>query len=229
MRYSIVNLLTSFMVANVAACPATAADAGYTVNGSPVAPEMAMLLAHYGFESGAYYIDANGNYGRVGAPPSGNFNGGPARGWSGAEPTDIAGNPYAQAYVNGVTGARIFWVYSPSIFSDVKGGSSGYVHICPGNVYYTSSEGAISMGGRYEGKEASGAGDPGMIDPWVGVAGQSANTGRWAIEESAQGPVLAGYGASGGAQRVPIATMLQGSWTFNRTEYAVEAGKADCN
>ncbi|MEO1204660.1 MAG: hypothetical protein AAFX10_18300, partial [Pseudomonadota bacterium] len=31
------------------------------------------------------------------------------------------------------------------------------------NVYYTSSEGAISMGGRYEGKETSGAGDPGMI------------------------------------------------------------------
>ena len=225
----ILRRFTLFAVATATvAAPAFAAAQTYTVNGSEIAPEMAMLLEHIGFGPGAYFIDANGNYGKSGAAPTANFHGGPPRGWSGSEPTTVAGNPYAEAYVNGVTGARIFWVYSPSIFSGAKGGSSGYVHICPGNVYHASHEGAISLGGRYDGKEHDAAGDPGMLDPWAGVAGQSSNSGRWEIEKSAQGPVFAAFNADGGARRVPITTMLQGSWRHNNTKYAVEPGKASC-
>ncbi len=192
----------------------------YTVNGTAVAPEMGMLLQHYGFKPGGYYIDTNGNYGESGSAPTGNLDGGPVRGWSGVEPKSIAGNPYAQAYINGVTGARIFWVYSPSIFSDVKGGGSGYYHICPGNVYYASSEGSVSMSDR----PSSGR----SVRSSVGVASTSARAGKWAIESSLNGPVLVGYGPNGGSQRVALITLLQGRWKVGQTKYAVEAGKASC-
>lgn len=192
------------------------AQSDYTVNGAPVAPEMQQLMAFYGFGPGAYYIDANGNYGLSGEAPGGNLDGGPARGWSGVEPTGVDGNLYAQAYVNGVTGVRVFWIYSPGIFSEATGGSSGYVHICPGNVYHSSSEGATNVGGGY--------GD----NSWAGVAGMSRNAGRWGIEESTNGPVLAVYDSAGGARRVPIATMLQGKWKYGQFTYAAEVGKAAC-
>ena len=202
--------------ASGASASSEAANGGYTVNGAPVAPEMQQLMAFYGFGPGAYYIDANGNYGLSGAAPSGNLDGGPARGWSGVEPASPAESLYAQAYVNGVAGVRVFWIYSPGIFSEATGGSSGYVHICPGNVYHSSSEGATNVGGGY--------GD----NSWAGVAGMSRNAGRWGIEESPNGPVLAVYDNSGGAQRVPIATMLQGKWKYGQFTYAAEAGKAAC-
>lgn len=225
-----VGTAAGLAAAALSAAPGVAsADGGkYTVNGAAVAPEMGMLLEHYGFEPGAYYIDADGNYGRSGAAPTGNLNGGPTTGWSGVEPTTVAGNPYAEAYVNGVTGARIFWVYSPSIMSDVKGGGSGYYHICPGNVYYASSEGSVSMSDRYSGKEYEDPGAGRVIGSSVGVAGAGASSGRWAIEPGAAGPDLVGYASDGGTQRVPIATMLQGSWSVGQTKYAVEPGKASC-
>ncbi|WP_375207238.1 hypothetical protein [Hyphococcus sp.] len=193
----------------------------YTVNGEPVAPEMQKLMAHYGIAPGAYFIDAYGNYGPTGAAPAANVDGGPPRGWSGVEPRGTANNPYAQAYVNGVSGVRIFWVYSPSIFSGATGGSSGYVHVCPGNVFYRSSEGAVNVGGDYNSKT-------GANDSWAGVAGAAQSAGRWGVEDGPDGPVLALYDGEGGAQRVALATMLQGSWKFGQTKYAAEAGKASC-
>lgn len=201
---------------SISSAMSAASNDGYTMNGAAIAPEMQKLMAHFGFGPGAYYIDNHGNYGLSGDAPSGNFHGGPVNNWSGVEPTGIDGNPYAQAYVNGVTGVRIFWVYSPSIFSGVTGGSSGYVHICPGNVYHSSSEGASNVGGGYN------------DNSWAGVAGMSRNAGRWAIEDTPNGPMLAAYDNAGGAQRVLIATMLQGKWKYGQTTYAAESGKAAC-
>ena len=205
-----VALLT---VAFAATASAQAKADGYTVNGRPVAPEMAALLEHGGFAPGPYYVDRQGNYGKSGQPPQGNLDGGPPRGWTGTEPRGIANNPYAQAYVNGVSGVRVFWVYSPSIFSGASGGSSGYYHICPNHVFHRSSEGATSIGGN---------------GSWAGVAGTSSGGGRWKIERGAAGPVLALFGQDGNVQRVPIATMLQGRWKAGQTTYAVEQGKASC-
>ena len=216
------RLCAALVISTASAFSAVAqAGDGYTVNGAPAAPEMGKLMAFYGFGPGAYYIDANGNYGLAGEAPGGNLDGGPARNWSGVEPTGVAGNPYAQAYVNGVAGVRVFWVYSPSIFSGATGGSSGYVHICPANVYHSSSEGALNVGGEYDSQA-------GQNDSWAGVAGVSRNAGRWAIEDSANGPVLALFDNAGGARRVPLATMLQGRWKHGQTTYAAEVGKATC-
>ncbi|MHA7871214.1 MAG: hypothetical protein ACX939_02580 [Hyphococcus sp.] len=199
----------------------TAKEAAYTVNGQPVADEMQKLMAFYDIGPGDYYIDPYGNYGPAGQPPTANIDGGPPRNWSGVEPKGIDNNAYAQAYVNGVAGVRIFWVYSPSMFSGATGGSSGYVHVCPGNVYYRSSEGALNVGGEYDV-------ETGHNDSWAGVAGISSGAGRWAVEDSAQGPVLAFFDSDGGAQRVALATMLQGRWKFGQTTYAAEAAKASC-
>lgn len=190
----------------------SSASTNYSVNGFAVAPEMAMLLEFYGFKPDAYYIDRYGNYGSSGTSPTGNLDGGFVRNWNGVEPKSIAGNPYAQAYVNGVSGIRIFWVYSPSIFSGVRGGGSGYYHICPNNVYYATSEGSVSASGR---------------GTYGGVASSGARSGRWAIEKSINGPVLAGYGANG-TTRVALTTLLQGTWTVGRTKYSVQTGRADC-
>lgn len=200
---------------------AAPASAAYTVNGQKVAPEMQELMAFHGYKPGNYYIDNFGNYGQSGQPPSGNINGGPPQNWSGVEPSGTAGNPYAQAYVNGVTGVRVFWVYSPSIFSGATGGASGYVHICPNNVFHRSAESAINVGGEYDSQR-------GGNKPWGGVAGTSQSSGRWTIEKSPNGPLLALYGPDGGVQRVALQTMLQGRWKFGQTKYAAESGKASC-
>lgn len=197
------------------------AAGSYSVNGMPVAKEMQQLMAHFGYGPGNYYVDRFGNYGKSGQPPAGNISGGPVRNWTGQEPRGIANNGYAAAYVNGVTGVRVFWVYSPSIMSGATGGSSGYIHICPNNVYHRSSEGAVNVGGEYNSRY-------GQNNSWAGTAHTSRNSGRWGIESGPNGPVLALYGADGGAQRVPLATMLQGRWKFNQTKYAVEPGKASC-
>lgn len=193
----------------------------YTVNGESIAPEMAQLMSFYGLTPGAYYIDPYGNYGLAGEAPLANIDGGPTRNWSGVEPVGIENNAYAQAYVNGVTGVRFFWVYSPSIFSGATGGSSGYVHVCPANVYHRSSEGATNIGGGYDSST-------GQNDSWAGVAGMSRNSGRWAIESGSNGPTLAFYDNDGGVQRVAISTMLQGRWKAGQTTYAVEVNKAAC-
>ena len=198
----------------------SSAKTEYTVNGHEIAPEMSMLLTFYGFAAGDYYVDNFGNYGKTGAAPTGNISGGPVSNWSGKEPVGIANNAYAQAYVNGVKGIRVFWVYSPSIFSGATGGSSGYYHICPGNVYYRSSEGGISVGGEYDSTT-------GHNGPWAGVAGTRQGGGRWTIQNSANGPLLVLTGTDG-THQVLITTLLQGRWKIGQTSYAVEANKASC-
>ncbi|MEL7198761.1 MAG: hypothetical protein AAGL10_10645 [Pseudomonadota bacterium] len=196
---------------------AHAQESGYRVNGSEVAPEMGMLLKHYGFQPGDYYIDANGNYGKSGEAPTGNVRGGPVVGWSGSEPKSVAGNPYAQAYIQGVTWVRIFWVYSPAIGSRVSGGGSGYYHVCPGSVLRYSSESGVSIStNTYSARN------------YAGTAGTDSGTGRWSIESGANGPNLVGYTQDGGSQSVPIALMMNGSWNSGRTKYTVEPGKAAC-
>ena len=192
----------------------------YTVNGQSVAPEMQQLLSFYGYKAGSYYIDAYGNFGVSGEKPKGNIDGGMARNWSGREPVGIANNPYAQAYVNGVAGLRVFWVYSPSVFSGATGGSSGFYHICPGNVYYTSSEGSTSVGGDYNSSI-------GGNNSWAGVAGNSQGGGRWSVQSTANGPVLALNGTDGSRQ-VLLTTLLQGKFKVGQTKYVIEQNKASC-
>ena len=215
------GVVWSLVLAMLAASAGAAPGGSYTVNGQPVAAEMRELLAFHRFAPGAYYIDAQGNFGKSGEAPSGHVSGGPPRGWSGQEPQGTRNNPYAQAYVHGVVGVRVFWVYSPSLFSEATGGSSGYVHICPNQVAHRSSEGATNVGGEYNS-------ETGHNRSWAGAAGVRQERGRWAIEKSPNGPVLAVYSADGSAQRVLLSTMLQGRWTVGQTTYAVEMGKASC-
>ncbi len=118
--------------------------------------------------------------------------------------------------------SRIFWVYSPSIFSGASGGSSGYVHLCPGGLALRTSEGSISIGGEVDDRYEGGR------DGWAGAAGVSADIGRWAIESGANGPVLAVYNSKGGVQRAPVNTVRKGSWKFGQTKYAIERNKASC-
>jgi len=195
------------------------AQTRYTVNGQPVASEMQQLLSFHGFKPGDYYIDTAGNYGNKGSPPSGNIDGGPVRNWRG-EPKSVADNAYAQAYVNGIAGVRVFWVYSPSIFSGATGGASGYYHLCPNNRYFRSSEGAINVGGDYNAQT-------GQNNAWGGVAGTHQGGGRWSVNPSANGPLLQLSG-SDGSHSVLLSTLLQGSWKMGQTKYAAEPGKASC-
>ena len=175
---------------------------------------MAIAVQDIAFEKIGNGGDAAGNYGPKGQAPVGNLGGGPPVNWRG-EPQGLADNPYAQAYVNGVVGTRIFWVYSPSIFSGATGGSSGYYHICAGNRFYSSAEGATNLGG--------GSGDAG----WVGVAGTSEYAGSWSVQRSPNGPLLT-FSGSGGSNQLLLTTLLQGRFVDGRTQYAVEAGQATC-
>jgi len=206
------------MLLSILASAASAAGS-YTVNAHPVATEIQQLLRYYQYPPGDYYIDVNGNFGQTGTPPAGNIYGGPVNNWRG-EPKDIANNPIAQAYVNGVAGVRVFWVYSPSIFSGATGGASGYYHLCPGNRYFRSSEGAINVGGSYD----PGAGGNG---PFAGATGTNQGGGQWTVIDSPNGPLISLSG-SDGSRQIPLSTLLQGKWKMGQTSYAAEVGKASC-
>lgn len=198
------------LLAVLSAAPSYA-KSEYTVNGHRVAEEISALLSHQGYPAGDYYVDQFGNYGQIGQPPQGNLDGGPVSNWQG-EPQGIANNPYAQAYVNGIQSVRIFWIYSPSVFSGATGGASGYYHICPERLYYRSSEGAINIG---------------TSNGWAGSAGTDTGGGHWTLEESENGPyiILAG---SDGAHQFLLENIIRGKWQQGQFKYAVEFGKASC-
>jgi len=199
----------------IANCATAQSVDKYTVNGHDVAPEMGMLLKHYGFEPGPYFIDMNGNYGKSGSDPSGNISGGPVWGWTGLEPTTVQGNLYASTYIQGVTGLRIFWVFKASPISNISGGGSGYIHICPGNMAFASSEGATSV------RTPNGA--------YGGAASTHNRTGTWSVNPGLSGPELsARWEDDGEVQSVPLTTLLQGKWQSGRNKYVVEQGKAEC-
>ncbi len=144
-------------------------------------------------------------------------------------------NPYAQgapqgygygqpqmggAGADGVAGSRVFWVTSASLFSSA-GGASGYVHLCPGGVLRTSSESSVSVGGDYNSQTMRN-------NDWAGAAGVSQGGGRWAVENSQDGPVVALYFADGSTGSYALSNVQSGSWSWGRTRYAVERGQASC-
>ncbi|MBI1392916.1 MAG: hypothetical protein GC152_09270 [Alphaproteobacteria bacterium] len=210
--------------AAVSIVPANARDNGvYRVNGEVPSADVARTMTLNRLPHGDYYVRENGDFGLSGEAQFGNVNGGPPR--EGAAlpllPKDDGSRLYPDIVAK-AAGARIFWVYSPSMFSGATGGSSGYVHLCPGGLALTSSEGAVGVGGEYDPRYEGGRSGS------AGVAGTSAGAGRWAIEPGAQGPDLAVYGADGGSSRAPVATVSQGKWKGGQTTYAIEPGKASC-
>ncbi len=228
------SIVFLMMVLGAAALPAAAQS--YTVNGEQVDYQTQQMFYLAGFPPGAYYLDQQGNFGMVGQPPIMNLYEMQAQ--MGQQQTYPQGqNPYG-AYggqpggfsntPGDPTGSRIFWVYSPSMFSGARGGSSGYIHICPGGVYYRSSEGSISIGGEYRPYMDSDPENTGMNDSWAGMASTSQNAGQWTMQQGEQGPEVVLYNSDGSTQQFPISTLQQGSWTWGQTRYAVESGSASC-
>ena len=206
---------------------------GYTLNGEPVPQDMAFQMYMNGLPPGAYQFDEYGNFGVEGEEPFINADGGPVR-YSGAKITDMMqggvfgssqsqqpaapGGYGSQGYGgNGLEGTRIFWIYSPSIFSEARGGASGYIHLCPGGVFYRSSEGSVSVGGGYNSQTQSN-------DGWAGAAGTSRGAGQWQL----QGNMVALYNNDGGQQNFSAQNIAQGSWKVGQYKYAAERGRASC-
>ncbi len=215
---------------------APAAAQEYTLNGQALSPEEWQMFAFFGLPPGAYYVDEQGNFGAVGQPPMMNIYAiqgqtppaqQPAFGGESAQPA-FGGESVASGGSDAaVVGARIFWVYSPSIFSSATGGSSGYIHVCPGNVFYRSSEGSISVGGEY--RPAIGS-DPttGMNDSWAGMAHVAQSGGRWTLQQGDQGPEIHLNNSDGSVQEIPVSLIQEGRWKWGQTQYAVERGQASC-
>ena len=219
----------------IAAMPAQAQETGYTLNGQPVPQDMAMQMYMNGLPPGAYQFDEYGNFGMVGAEPFINADGGPVR-YSGPKITDMQGGMFGEQPSqpqqptspggygmggntggNGIEGTRIFWIYSPSIFSEARGGASGYIHLCSGGVFHRSSEGSFSVGGEYNSQTQSN-------DPWAGGAGTSRGSGQWQV----QGTSVMLYDHDGGQQTIPLQYLNQGSWKIGQHKYASERGRASC-
>jgi len=233
------------MVAAPVAQPAAAQGYDYyRLNGETMPLEMQQMMALNGFAPGDYYVDEVGNFGMVGYPPVMNVNGGPPLpGGSGQPATQGMGGmpggaqPQSQPSMptqppmpaqpmgndGGLTGTRMFWMYSSMV---TTGGSSGYVHLCPGGVYYRSSEGSFSVGGGYNatGTTPGGMRD-GANDDWAGAAGVSRGSGRWSV----QGGTLVLQDNDGGTQQFNVADVQRGTrWRVGQFRYAAERGKASC-
>ncbi len=229
LRGGVAALLVGCMV--VLFAPAAPAQPLYTVNGEPVTQELHQMMAFMGMQPGAYYVDNVGDFGLIGQRPFANIKGGPALGTGTARPMNASQTrPTSQApmpQVNdggqggsggqSIVGSRVFWVYSPSVFSSARGGSSGYIHFCRNGVFHRSSEGSVSVGGEYNSRTQSN-------DAWAGAAGTSRNSGRWQVQ---QGTVIL-TNPDGSEQRFNLQGFTQGRWTIGRTKYAVERGKASC-
>ena len=211
----------------------TQGTTGYTLNGEPVPQDMAFQMYMNGLPPGAYQFDEYGNFGIEGAEPFINADGGPVR-YSGATITDmmqggVFGSSQSQQPTtqdqyghsgydgSGLEGTRIFWIYSPSIFSDARGGASGYIHLCPSGVFYRSSEGSVSVGGEYNSQTQSN-------DGWAGAAGTSRGAGQWQV----QGNMVVLYNNDGGQQNFSAENISRGSWKVGQYKYASERGRASC-
>ena len=208
----------------------------YTVNGQTAAIEIQQMMFLAGLQPGAYYVDEVGDFGMIGQPPIMNIQGGPALGTGSGQPAETfagmqtpqGGGSQGQQMPGGMggggagqggalVGARIFWVYSPSIFSGATGGASGYIHLCGGNVFYRSSEGSFSVGGDYNSEY-------GMNNSWAGGAHTAQSAGRWSV----QGSSLVLQNSDGSTQTFAVASVAQGRWKIGQTKYAVERGRASC-
>jgi len=230
-------------LAALAPLPSAAAESYYLINGEPPVLEVQQLMVILGLPPGAYYVDEVGDFGPLGEAPVMNVHsGGPALGTGSgappqppaagsapaAEPPAVAVAPAAPnaappdtGAAAALVGARIFWVYSPSIFSSATGGASGYIHLCPNNVFHRSSEGSFSVGGDYDTEY-------GMNDSWAGGAHTARSSGRWSVQSAAGGAALLLQNADGSSQRFAADAVRQGRWQIGRTKYAVETGRATC-
>jgi hypothetical protein len=217
-----------------ALAPAAEAQTGaYRVNGETVPPDMSAQMAYLGLPPGDYYIDRFGNFGMVGYPPVMNASGGPVvgQGQSGFgqagsfgpvgpganAPQPAAPGSGSQPMGNdgGLTGTRMFWIQTSMV---TTGGASGYFHLCPGGVFYRSSEGSFSVGGDYNSRTGSN-------DPWAGGAGVSRGAGQWSV----QGGTLYLRGNDGSQWSFRVSDVQRGTrWRVGQFRYAAERGRATC-
>lgn len=224
--------LSMAAITSMMALPAEAQQAPYRVNGEIVPPDMSAQMAYLGLPPGNYYIDRFGNFGMVGYPPVMNANGGPiiGQGQPGfgtaslgqAGPGGVTPQPAAPGYGAqpagkdaGLTGTRMFWVYSSLV---TTGGSSGYFHLCPGGVFYRSAEGSFSVGGKSNSQT-------GMNDPWAGGAGTATGMGQWSV----QGGTLYLRSNDGGEWSFRVSDVQRGTrWRVGQFNYTAERGRATC-
>lgn len=211
----------------VAFAPAPVSAQDYTLNGRALSMEELQMFAFFGLPPGAYYVDEDGNFGLVGQPPIMNIYAAQGQTPPQRQPAFSEENATGGGSDAAVVGARIFWVYSPSMFSGATGGSSGYIHVCPGHVFYRSSEGSLSVGGDYRPSLES---DPttGMNNDWAGMAHQAQSAGRWTVHAGEQGPELHLTNSDGSVQEIPVSLLEGGRWKWGQTQYAVEPGHASC-
>ena len=207
----------------------------YTVNGEPMTPDVIQMMTLFGMPPGAYYIDNYGNFGLVGQPPFMNLYEAQGleidpsqQGQQGAgvmpqapsvapEQPPVQQPQPSQGDPAGIAGSRVFWVYSPSIFSSATGGASGYIHICPNNVFHRSSEGSFSVGGEYNSQI-------GGNESWAGGAHVARDGGSWSVA----GDTIVLQDADGSQQQIYLSDLQNGRWKIGQTKYAVERGKASC-
>ncbi len=217
---------------------AQTAPAHYTINGQIVSIEVQQMMMMLGLAPGHYYVDAYGNLGVQGQPPMINLDGGPPRTTgplfgqgvpaTPTQPTPVqpapvqpvappfaAGTPHLEQQLAGV---RLFWVFSSRLG---YGGSSGYFHLCPNNVFHRSAESSFRVGGDYDIVEQ-------RTDPSVAAASTVQESGNWRVEQTQTGPMAILFGREGVTWEFRINDIQSGHWHQGDFEYAAEVGQASC-
>ena len=203
----------------------------YTVNGQIVSLEVQQMMMALGLTPGHYYVDQYGNLGVQGQPPMINLDGGPPRTTGplfgqGVVPAQPAPGTASPGFTPGApqveqqfAGVRLFWVFSSRLG---YGGSSGFFHLCPNNVFHRSAEGSFRVGGEYDSSE-------GRLDPSVGAASVVQETGNWRVEQGQSGPMVILFGQEPGVTwEFRVADIQSGRWRQGDFDYVSEVGQASC-
>ncbi|MGF1511903.1 MAG: hypothetical protein ACFB9M_20605 [Myxococcota bacterium] len=138
------------------------------------------------------------------------------------EAPEAAGGPTGQAAAR-IGGSALFILSTGSIMRPHSSYSSSEIDFCSNGTFRDRSEYGYSVGGDYDVER-------GQNDDWAGGAGRTRSSGRWAIEQGQQGPVVRLYwnNEEGSRTDYPLQQFMEGRWRVGRTKYAVDWKNGEC-
>ncbi|WP_119167239.1 hypothetical protein [Algihabitans albus] len=100
------------------------------------------------------------------------------------------------------------------------GGSSGYFHLRPDNVFHRSAEASFRGGGDYQVYEED-------YDAYVAGTSNLSESGNWRVEQTEDGTMAGLFGGDGNTWDFLLSDIKNGRWLRGDFKYFSEIGRAN--